>query len=174
MYTRILAAISFAVLAASAGGAQAQAYPSKPIRIVTPYNPGGTADIMARLVAQRLSEAWGQQAVVENRAGASGMIGADAVAKAAPDVPTVAESGVPGYEASVWQGVATNAGTPADIVLKINREINAIFLLPDVKDKLGSDGAVMAANTPEQFAAHIRRETQKWAKVVHESGARPE
>jgi tripartite-type tricarboxylate transporter receptor subunit TctC len=93
---------------------------------------------------------------------------------AAPEVPTVAESGVPGYEASVWQGVATNAGTPADIVAKVNREINTIFTLADVKEKLGSDGAVMAANTPEQFAAHIRKETQKWARVIKDSGAKPE
>jgi tripartite-type tricarboxylate transporter receptor subunit TctC len=93
---------------------------------------------------------------------------------AAPDVPTVAESGVPGYEASVWQGVVTNAGTPADTVARVNREINAIFLLADVKDKLGSDGAVMTANTPEQFAAHIRKETLKWAKVVKDSGVKPE
>ena len=80
---RLLAATVLAFGFAS--GALAQAYPSKPIRIITPYNPGGTADIMARLVGQTLQDAWGQPVVVENKAGASGMIGADAVAKAAPD-----------------------------------------------------------------------------------------
>ena len=65
--------------------AHAQNYPTKQIRIVTPYAPGGTADILSRVVGQKLSEAWGQQVVIDNRPGASGMIGADIAAKAAPD-----------------------------------------------------------------------------------------
>jgi tripartite-type tricarboxylate transporter receptor subunit TctC len=68
-----------------ASWAHAQNYPVKPIRLVTPYAPGGTADILSRVVAQKLSEAWGPQVVIDNRPGASGMIGADIVAKAAPD-----------------------------------------------------------------------------------------
>ena len=69
--------------------ADAQTYPARQIRIVTPYAPGGTADILSRVVAQKLSETWGQQVVVDNRPGASGMLGADIAAKAAPDGHTI-------------------------------------------------------------------------------------
>src|SRR5438105_11301552 len=65
--------------------ASAQTYPAKPIRMIVPYAPGGTADILARAVAQKLTQAWGQQIIVDSRPGASGMIGADAAAKAPPD-----------------------------------------------------------------------------------------
>ena len=83
----MLRAFAFAVCVAtlSMGTAFSQTYPSKPIRIVVPYAPGGTADMLSRAVAQKLNAAWSQQVLVDNRPGASGMIGADAVAKAAPD-----------------------------------------------------------------------------------------
>ncbi len=90
MKSKFLASIVIAICAlAGAGAAQSQAYPNKPIKVIIPFPPGNTLDIMTRLVAPRLSERLGQQVVVENRPGASGMLGLDLVAKAAPDGYTI-------------------------------------------------------------------------------------
>ena len=85
----MISRITFLTGIAICATAQAQSYPSKPIRIIAPFTAGGPVDIGARIVGQKLTEAWGQQIIVENRVGASGTIGADLVAKAAPDGYTV-------------------------------------------------------------------------------------
>jgi len=302
--------------------ALAQAYPAKAIRVIVPSSPGGGTDILARVIAARLTEAWGQQVVVENRAGAGQMIGIELAAKAAPDgysllmaastlainpvmykkvpydalrdfapitqaaalpnilvahpslpvknvkelvalakarpgqlvyasaghgtsphlsfelflymtgtkmihvpykgtgpgavdtvagqvqlmmpnlltalphvksgrlralgvtsakrsagvpdVPTIAQAGVPGYEAIQWYGLLAPAGTPREIVTKLHGEIVKILAAPDTREKLSSDGAEPVGSTPEQFAAFIRAETDKWGKVVKAAGIQPE
>ena len=307
------------LLAVAATSAFAQGYPTKPAKVVVPYPPGGPTDIVARVVSQKLSEQMGQQFVVENRPGAGGNIGAEAVAKspadgytllvattahainpslfkslgynltkdfapvsqltsgplvivanpslpaksvqelialakakpgtlnyassgngqsthlsaelfatmagikmnhipykgsapaltdvmggqaslmfdtmlsamphvkngklkaiavtsaarspAAPDVPTVAESGLPGYEAIAWNGLLVPAGTPADVVAKLNAELRKALDAPDVKDRFSAQGFGAAWNTREAFAKFIQAELDKWAKVVKVSGA---
>ena len=315
----LVAIVAASLFAVSLAFAQAD-YPSKPIRLVVPFPPGGTTDILARAVAQKLTEAWGQQVIVDNRPGAGGNIGSDLVAKAAPDgytllmgtvgthainpslyarmpydaqkdfapvilvasvpnvlevdpslpvhtvqeliayaranpgklnfassgngtsihlsgelfkamtgvkmthvpykgsapaladlvggqvqlmfdnlpsslglikggklraiavtstarssalpdVPTLAESGLPGYEASSWFGVLAPARTPPAIIAKLNAAIDAWLASPEAKDKLASQGAVAAGGTPADFAHWIAGETVKWAKVVKASGA---
>ena len=91
-----------------------------------------------------------------------------------PDLPTVAESGVPGYEASAWFGVVAPAATPRDIVTKLNTEINRAVNLPDMKERFAQQGATPSPGTPEEFSAWIRSEIAKWGKVVKASGAKVE
>ena len=88
-----------------------------------------------------------------------------------PDVPTIAEAGVPGYEATSWFGMFAPAGTPAPVVAKLNATIVKVLAMPDIKKKLAEQGAEAAGETPEQFAAFIQKESVKWGKVVKESGA---
>jgi len=88
-----------------------------------------------------------------------------------PDLPTMAESGVPGYDLRSWYGVLAPAKTPREIVNKLNAEINRAIRVPEVVEKLNQLGAPPIGGTPEELAAHIQRELKKWAAVVKESGA---
>ena len=88
-----------------------------------------------------------------------------------PSVPTIAEAGVPGYEATSWFGMFAPAGTPVPVLAKLNAAIVKVLAQPDVKKKINEQGAEVYSETPEQFAAFIQAESVKWGKVVKESGA---
>ena len=319
-----LVAITLAVVmvgSAAATTAMAQAYPTKPVKLVVPFPPGGSLDITGRLLAQKLTEVWGQPVVVENKPGAGGNIGADLVAKSpsdgytillgalsthavnpnlyakmpydavkdfapitliaitpnvlvvnaaspvnnvrefiayakanpgklafgsgsngsaghlagelfkvetgsdavhvpfkggapatqallagdtqfmfdnlanamaqvkagklkalavttaqrsplVPELPTMAEAGLPGFDISTWYGLFAPAGTPTAIVAKWNADVTRILNSPDVRAKLVADGAEPSPNTPEQFAQMIARELSKYARIVKASGAK--
>jgi tripartite-type tricarboxylate transporter receptor subunit TctC len=297
----------------------AQTYPNKPVRVVVPYPPGGPTDIVARVLFQQVSEATGQQFLLDNRAGAGGNIGAEIVAKApadgytlligttahainmslfknlnydvqkdfapvslltqgplvlvahpqfpansvkevielakskpgglnfassgngqsthlsaelfntmagikmshvpykgsapaltdvmsgqvdvmfdttlsampfvkagklkalgltspvrspaAPEVPTIAESGLPGYEVFAWNGVLVPAGTPKPIIQLLNDHIRKAMLLPQVRDKFSAQGFAASWNSPDNFGMFLKNEVDKWTRTVKASGA---
>lgn len=91
---------------------------------------------------------------------------------AVPDLPTIAESGLPGYSATAWYGVLAPAGTPREIILKLNVEIVKILRTDEVKKRIASDGGEVIGSTPEEFTAVMKTDIAKWAKVVQASGAR--
>ena len=93
---------------------------------------------------------------------------------AMPELPTVAESGVPGYETASWYGVLAPAGTPRAIIDKLSREIAKITRMPDVSERMTSEGAEPAGNSPEEFATYIKRELARWSRVIKQARIRPE
>jgi tripartite-type tricarboxylate transporter receptor subunit TctC len=87
-----------------------------------------------------------------------------------PDVPTISEAGVPGYEATIWLGLMAPAKTPKPVIEKLSRAVNKVINSPDVKDNWAKQGAVPMGMTPDEFGKFIRADIQKWAKLVKETG----
>ena len=315
-------ALALAAACAFAGTAAAQSYPSKPIRIIVPFPPGNTIDIMSRLIGPKIAERLGQNVIVDNRAGAAGQLGLELGAHAAPDgytliagqggnlvvmphtykkipydplkdfvpialsttnflalvvhpsvpfkgvkdliayakanpgkltfasngeggfphmtielfrvmggftylhvpykgssqiateligghvdaaidgitgltphirsgrlrllavtnptrvaqfpdAPAIAET-LPGYDSRGWFGYLAPAGTPREIVVLMNQEINRAIALPDVKDKLVSAGLIVVAESPEFFAATLKSDYAKYGKLIHDIGFQPQ
>jgi tripartite-type tricarboxylate transporter receptor subunit TctC len=95
-------------------------------------------------------------------------------AEALPQVPTIAEAGMPGAESAAWFGVLVPAGTPREIVLKLNGDINRAMETPDLRKQLSHNGTELLGGTPEQFGEFIRAEIEKWTRVVKEAGVKPD
>jgi tripartite-type tricarboxylate transporter receptor subunit TctC len=173
--------------------ASAQTYPSRPVRWIVGFAAGGTNDILARLMAQGLSDRLGQPFVIENRPGASSNIATEALVKAAPDGYTLGTVGPPAainatlYEklnfvflrdiapvaAIVRQPlyVLTNPSLP---VKTLNKEINAVLADPKMKARLADLGATTVSGSPADFGRLIAEETEKWGKVIRFAGIKAE
>ena len=139
-----------------------------------PYKGGGPA--MIDLVAGNIHFvfATAATAVPQMKAGRIKGIAVTTIKRSqlVPDLPTVAEAGLPGFEANNWYGVLVPSGTPRPIINRLNTEVTKTLNMPDVKQFLFNQGLDANPGTPEQFGAYIRSETKKWAKVVKDSGAK--
>jgi tripartite-type tricarboxylate transporter receptor subunit TctC len=137
-----------------------------------PYK--GTAPSLTDLVGGQVAMTMtGAPAVMPHvRAGRLRALGVSSTFRieVAPELPTIAESGVPGFDATQWYGILVPAGTPRDIVMTLNTATRRIMQSKEVKERLAGEGAIAASGTPEEFAAHIKREMARWAEVVHKAG----
>ena len=91
-----------------------------------------------------------------------------------PDRPAWAQSGYPDFDVSSWWGVVAPAATPREVVTRLHADINRVLALPEIRTKIADLGAEIVTSTPEQFAAYIKTETAKWAKLIREVGVKPE
>ena len=206
-------------LTLSVGAWAQQPWPTKPIRFVAPFAPGGGTDFIGRVAAQTSGRGsivhlatelflytagikaahipykgtgpaitdtisgqtqflFGSIAAVmpmvkQNRLRGVGVTTAKRLA-ALPDVPTLAESGVKGYDVVLWHGLVGPKGLPRSIVDRVNAELNKGLKAKDMEDKLAADGVSPSGGTPEQFAATIKRDIDTWRKVVQTAGVKAE
>src|SRR6266480_6015191 len=170
----VLKACALAALAIPAS-AHAQVYPAKPVRMIVAYPPGGGTDIVGRMVAQKLGESLGQSVVVENRGGASGNIGTELAAHAAPDGYTILMGNVApnAINVSLFKNLAP-AHTPRAVIARLHAEIVKILAAPTLRARLADQGFEPVGNSPEEFRAYIKSEITKWGKTIRDAGIRPE
>lgn len=160
-------------------------YPDKPIRLVVPYAVGGTTDIIARVVGNKLGAQLGQSVIIENKPGAGGSIGSAYAAKqpadgytlavaakqrlkVLPDVPTYAEAGLPAMNNPSWFGLAAPAGTPAPVLDKLNAAVRQALADLATVDAIERQGAVPSPMSREAFGALIAQSNSHWKSVVED------
>src|SRR5260221_10370672 len=136
-----------------AAAAHAQPYPSKPIRLIVPYAAGGTSDILARQIGPKLTDAWGQPVVIENKTGANGNVGADFVAKSAPDGYTLLLTDLGGLviSASVYPQLPFNPAKDFSPVVMVSYSPHVLSVDPTVAGKRGEEVIAMAQTQPGQL-----------------------
>lgn len=165
------------------------AYPEKPIRFIIPSAPGGSPDVIMRLLMNQMSNQMGVPIVVENKPGGSYFIGTSEIVRAAPDgytlgygtgpvrldafsdLPAIQEV-VPGYQTVAWGGVIGPAGLPVEVVSRLQAELKKALQAPSVTEVLNKLQVGIDGGTSEAFRELVRRETPKWADVVRRSGAK--
>jgi tripartite-type tricarboxylate transporter receptor subunit TctC len=166
------------------GPVAAQNYPARPVRVINPFAPGGGLDIVLRPALQKMGDSLKQGFVVDNRPGAAGIIkagklramgiAAEKRSAIAPEIPTVAESGGPAMILASWYGLLAPAGTPREIVAKLHAEVVKALALPDLRERYVSSGIEPVGSSPDQFAAEIRGDIARWAKVARAANIRAE
>jgi tripartite-type tricarboxylate transporter receptor subunit TctC len=141
-----------------------------------PYR--GTApamtDVISGQIAAMFSNALTAKPQIESGAIRALGVSTRKRSEAMPNLPSIAEAGVPGYEATQWYGLVAPAGTPAEIVARLNAEVTQALRIQDMQEKLASDGAEPVGTTPAEFAAHIKSELEKWAGVARAAKIEPQ
>ncbi len=135
----------------------------------------GIVDLLGGRLALMSTSSW--SIILPNvRSGKLRALGVTSSTRASvvPDVPTVAEAGVPGYESVQWSGLLAPAGTPREIIALLHKEVVAILRAPEAKERLAAESAELVLSTPEEFSKFIRSETTKWSKVARAAGIQPE
>jgi tripartite-type tricarboxylate transporter receptor subunit TctC len=193
---RVTAAL-LCVLFLPAGAWAADVYPQRAVRLIIPYPPGGAGDIIGRMLGAKLTEALQQQIVIDNRGGGgqvqvmctsplpalphvkSGRLRGLAMtgrtrSRAAPEIPTVAESGVPGYESSLWYALLAPAGTPQPIISRVHAETVRILRSSEVTEQLLGQGAEPIGNSPRELLKFLAAEIDRWTRLIEQAKIRAE
>ena len=157
----------------TAGHAHAQTWPDRPIRIMVGFTPGSATDITGR-ITMSFSNVVNVTPLVKEGKLRAFAVSSRKRSALVPELPTMAESGYPGYEAVPWFGLMAPTGTPQPIIDKVHQETVRVLAMPDVRKKLGDFGLDLIGGTPAEFAAYIKAEIAKWAKVIKAAGIKPE